>query len=181
MGIPKFLIELDDDSIEYEDKIDKDDKLVLNTITNKDKIDSNNSRTEEKTLSDDFHSLKLIVGEYFKSISSGVSDLANKINLFDTEIKKIEKRIDNIESRVSMIEIATESSIEEIIKYFLLIFNNLNDKTDKNKKILIKEIGRDSTLTMLKKMKLVIESQKVNKILLKNVNNLIEMVNNTEK
>ena len=68
---------------------------------------------------DNVHSLKLFIKSYFESISSGVNDLF-------TKVEEISKQQSKLENRMKKLELFSETTADELLGYYIEVFNNIN-------------------------------------------------------
>lgn len=124
---------------------------------------------EPDDIRSEVHSIKMIMGEYFENIAFATNGLIEKVNAL------IQKQ-NEMEMRISKIELVTESTIEEIIQYYLYIFQNTGDDLQDLKRKLLDDMGKNSMLFTLKKIEKTLEPKEVDPSIKKKIRNMIEAI-----
>ena len=92
-------------------------------------------------------------------------DLAtNQFSTIVQEIRSIHEKIESLgnlyndlNARMTKIEMLTETTVDELIGYYLTIFQNMDNDVHAIKKNLIEDLGRNAALSMVKKIHAVIQ------------------------
>lgn len=135
------------------------------------KFDAECNRALDDGVKDDIHSIKMVMGEYFENIAFATNELTKKVN-------DLVKKQNEIDTRISKVELVTESTIEEIIQYYLYIFQNTDDDIEDLKQKLVDDVGKNSMIFTLKKMKKVIETKNVDSSIKERIAKIIESMEN---
>lgn len=94
--------------------------------------------------------IKDLMGTQFQS-------LVQEILLMHEKIDKTSNLYKVIGERVKKIEDLMESTIDEMIGHYLIIFQNMDNDLAAIKKNLIEDLGKKSALSMIKKMHIVLQ------------------------
>lgn len=90
---------------------------------------------------------------------SDIKDLVGK--QFETiveEIRTLHAKIEEIDTRMSKVEVVADTTIDELVSYYLTIFKNLDSDADDAKKKLIEELGKNTALNLIDQMEKVMHN-----------------------
>jgi methyl-accepting chemotaxis protein len=154
------------------DKNEIDEKFIITDTTPAkecEKPKENDSNGKISKLEEDLHSLKMISGNYFQSISEGITELS-------LTLKKVKEKQDNFERRITEIEKITDSTVDELTNIILEILQNANEDPKMVKKNLVKEVGENSVMITLQKVKSVIEKKNRSSKYIDKIDNVLKLL-----
>jgi len=84
--------------------------------------------------------------------------VAGQFSTIVEEIRIMHDRLKGLNDRMSKIEFIAGTTVDEVISYYLTIFQNLDNDTDAAKKNLIEDLGRNTAQNLVDQMDKVIQN-----------------------